>query len=311
LTLDITEAHAGRRLDAVLGGWLPEALGRPLSKSAVRKLIVGGAIRLHGRPLRQAGRPLPPGSRIEAEIDLERLDGRPASRDEPFTLTDESILYEDDSLIAVDKPPGLPAHAAADPERDHLDGAVRRFLAVRGGSSYLGVHQRLDCDTSGVVLFAKRPEANAGLARLFAGRLVVKTYHALTARPRRKPPRAWRSAARLGPAGRGGVAVAPGGMAAETDFRCLEVLARGLLIEARPRTGRKHQVRVHLAAAGLPILGDALYGGATRLGALAVARTMLHAVRLRLPHPLSGRPLTIESAYPEDFERALLALRRG
>jgi 23S rRNA-/tRNA-specific pseudouridylate synthase len=101
-------------------------------------------------------------------------------------------------------------------------------------------------------------------------------------------------------------AVASDGQEAETEFRLLEPLRGGLLVEARPRTGRKHQIRVHLAESGLPMLGDDVYGTPSR----GVPRLMLHALRLSLPHPLSGEPLVIESPYPADFAEVLERLRR-
>jgi 23S rRNA pseudouridine1911/1915/1917 synthase len=99
------------------------------------------------------------------------------------------------------------------------------------------------------------------------------------------------------------------GRLAETELAILERFERGLLVEARPLTGRKHQVRVHLAEAGLPILGDARYGGPTEVAGFAVERPMLHARRLVLPHPVSGSEIAIESAQPADFARVLDALR--
>jgi 23S rRNA-/tRNA-specific pseudouridylate synthase len=153
----------------------------------------------------------------------------------------------------------------------------------------LAVHQRLDQDTSGVVLFVKDPAANAGVAAQFAAHTVEKTYLALTVRPARLPAPRWRAES--------GTAV--------TDFVLVEALPGGLLVEAHPRTGRKHQIRIHLAEAGMPILGDARYGGDT-----AVApRVMLHAARLRLRHPLSGALLSIVSPIPPDFQAVRDALR--
>ena len=172
------------------------------------------------------------------------------------------------------------------------------------------MHQRLDRDTSGVVLFATDPRANEGLARAFAGREVEKTYVALTARPAdRCPDEDSASRRRSRPRGRARARrVAVGGEGAkpaETEVVVREVLADALLVEARPLTGRKHQVRAHLAHAGMPILGDPVYGDA---GGRA-PRLMLHARRLALPHPLTGEPLAIESPLPADFEAVLARLR--
>jgi RluA family pseudouridine synthase len=295
LALTTTEAHRGVRLDHALAAWLPEAVGRPLSKSAIRRLLMAGAVRMGGRPLRRPGLPLGPGMRLEARIDEAKL-ASSGVRDRPAVLDARHVLYEDAALVAVDKPPGLPMHATADATRAHLVGLVEALVASRGGPTpRLGVHQRLDRDTSGVVLFTKDAAANAPLARAFAGREVEKTYLALCRRPKTLPPRAWSS--------RGDVADA----SAETAFRVREVLPGALLVEARPKTGRKHQIRVHLAEARMAILGDDVYG----VGATPEApRILLHAARLALRHPLSGLALVIESPLPADFRRALAALRR-
>jgi len=314
LTLRTTEAHAGRRLDEVLAGWLPGALGRPLSKAKVRRLVMAGAVRVEGRPGRRPGQLLGPGSLVEARIRLDLLADR-TSRDRPFVVSAERVLYEDDRLIAIDKPPGLPTAPTVDPGRPSLFRGVLEYLGERAGrAAYLGLHQRLDRDTSGVVLFAKDPAVNPALARAFAGHEVVKAYHALTRRPARRPPREWRATSPLAVRGRGRsarvAAVRHGGLPAETRFRLTRVLPRGLLVEARPLTGRKHQVRVHLAQAGLPILGDDLYGGRAP-GGLEAPRLMLHASRLELTHPSTGERLVVESPHPEDFRRFLSLLEGG
>lgn len=204
----------------------------------------------------------------------------------PATTPAPTILYADEDLLAVDKPAGLPMHANLDESRPHLVGLL--------GEPYLGIHQRLDRDTSGVVVFARSLRANAGLARQFEQRLVRKSYHALAVR--RPCPKEWRESRPLGdPARKGGPVTVGRGKPAETLFRVLRTLPAALLIEARPLTGRKHQIRAHLAAAGLPLLGDPLYGGPPG------PRALLHACRLELAHPVTGEPLVLESPYPEDF----------
>ena len=303
LTLTTREEHRGLRLDALLAGWLPKALDRPLSKSKLRRLIMVGAIRLDGQPRRRPAQPVRPGARLEATVRLDSLADQ-TTRDTPFLLTPTAVLYEDAALIAVNKPPGLPTAPTVDPARASVFSAVARYLKQRG-SSYVGLHQRLDRDTSGVVLFTKDRAANPGVAGIFARHEVIKSYHALSGRPARLPPDSWVSVSRLGPVGGERVgSVGTGGVAAETRFRLLQALARGLLIEAEPRTGRKHQIRVHLAEAGLAILGDEPYGG----GGMA-PRLMLHARSLALPHPLTGARLVIYCPTPEDFRQALRWLR--
>jgi len=274
----------------------------------VRALVAAGGARVDGVVRREAGRPTRAGEQVEAVVRPHLLRAKAEATDRPFRLGPETILYRDEALLAVDKPPFLPTHAAADPSRPSLVASVLGYLREAAGGVYLAVHQRLDRDTSGVVLFVTDPRANEGLARAFEGREVEKEYVALTARPSSLPRRRFLAAAPLAEPGPGGArrvrVGGPGAKPAETAVLVREVLPRALVVEARPRTGRKHQVRAHLAAAGMPILGDRVYGGGG-----AVPRLMLHARRLRLPHPLTGRPVVIESPLPADFRRVLSRLR--
>jgi RluA family pseudouridine synthase len=211
------------------------------------------------------------------------------------------MLFDDDHLIAVDKPPDLPTHATADPNRPDLVTIVARTVGVNVAD--LGVHQRLDAGTSGVVIFARTPEANQGLARQFEARTVEKVYLAVVdarRRPELAPGDGWVEQAALAADGSGRrarvVAVSTGGQLAETAFRVRARDGERLLVEARPRTGRKHQIRAHLAAARLRIVGDDRYGWSG-----PKTRMMLHAWRLSLAHPVTGEPLEIEAPLPPGF----------
>jgi RluA family pseudouridine synthase len=296
-------AEAGRRLDEWAQEWLGQALGRAVSRTEVRRWIMAGALRMEGAPARRPGMPVLAGRHVDATLrpEVGRKQGPT-----PSTLGPADILFEDAWLVAVSKPAGLPTHETVDPRRPHLVGLLTRLLAHRGadrgrGGVRLGIHQRLDRDTSGVILFSKDRAADASLARQFAERAIVKTYHALTARKEPLPAREWNV--------RHAISTRPGlTQEAETDFRLLETHPRGLLVEARPRTGRKHQIRVHLAEDGLPILGDDRHGRSPDLRPEA-PRLMLHAFRLELRHPSTGLPLVIESPWPADFRRALDHLR--
>jgi 23S rRNA pseudouridine1911/1915/1917 synthase len=306
LDLRVSAADAGARLADALERWLSASLGRPVPRARVRALVAAGQVRVGGAVLKAPGRPLRTGQRVQAAVRPDLLLPRAQRTDRPFSLTERAVLYRDPALLAVDKPPGLPTHATADPSRPSLVGHVERYLREAGRAAYVGVHQRLDRDASGVVLFAIDPRANAGLARAFDERRVEKTYLALVARPAVVPR--GRVVVRRPVRAAGGKASRPreeAAKAAETEILVREVLADALLVEAKPRTGRRHQVRVHLAQAGMPILGDAVYGGA---GGRA-PRLMLHAHRLALPHPLTGEPLAIESPPPEDFASLLARLR--
>jgi 23S rRNA pseudouridine1911/1915/1917 synthase len=304
--------EAGRRLVDILREWLRERLSDEVPMARVRALVASGGVRVDGDVVRAPGRPLRRGEHVEALLDPEQLRARARLVDRPFELTADRVLFLDEALIAVDKPPGLPTHATADPSRPSLVGHVERFLESRGVRATLAVHQRLDRDTSGVVVFGLDSRANEGLARAFAERLAEKRYLALTATPREPLPPRLRVSAAIGAATAGQPSVrvgGPGARAAVTDVIVREDLDGALLVEARPLTGRRHQVRVHLAHAGVPILGDELYGRADP----RVPRLMLHAWRLGLKHPITGEPLRLEAPIPSDFA-ALLAThqkRRG
>jgi 23S rRNA pseudouridine1911/1915/1917 synthase len=300
-------AHAEKRLDAVLAEWLPGALGRPVSKAKVRKLIMAGAVLVNGTRTRLASMALKAGVTIEVHVDPVKLFEDLTARDKKFELTPDRILFEDDDLLVVNKPPGLPSQPTLDETRDNLLAAVTRFLVKRYGQKpYVGVHQRLDRDTSGVVLFTKSRRVNAAVADAFSQHNVVKVYQAVTVAGPSK--REWSIRNYIGKVSSKAKrakygAVPSGGERAETSFRLIEKYSRGNWIEAVPKTGRTHQIRVHLAECGLPIVGDDLYGvgGSGRL--------MLHAGELKFPHPLSGLEIAVKSPLPADFKEILKRMK--
>jgi len=230
----------------------------------------------------------------------------------PVELTARRILHEDSELLGVDKPPGLVAHATVDPRRDHLVAAVSRYLRARDGEvGHLAQIHRLDRDTSGVVLFSRVPALDGVLGAAFAERRVEKVYLAVV---RERPDAPFPDgtteldaylAPRKGPGGRT-LAVRSGGKPARTRVRALERAEGRVLIEARPLTGRTHQIRVHLAELGFPILGDELYGGQER----DTKRLLLHALRLELPHPTRGERVCVEAPPPRAFLQRFAGLAR-
>jgi RluA family pseudouridine synthase len=304
--------HEGRRLDHVLSEWLPAAVGRPVSRARTRALILAGAVYLNGKRVRIASKELRARAIVEAFVDPRKLQTEAEASDRPWSLETGDILFEDDHLIAVNKPYGLPTQPTVDEARRNLFAEVRSFLKKRdGGEGYAGLHHRLDRDTSGVVLFTKKKEANAGVAKLFAEHLARKTYWALCEVTQGAPlPDAWTVKNHLGrdrnaPGKQSRFcSVRAGGNYAETEFRVLERLGRTAWVEARPVTGRTHQIRVHLSEAGLPILGDATYGHRA-----TAPRLMLHAACLTFPHPILSVESRIESPMPEDFLQCLQQLR--
>lgn len=211
------------------------------------------------------------------------------------------ILYEDDAVIALDAPEGVPSQSADPTHPDDLVHRLKVFLRDRDGSEpYLGSHQRLDQDTSGVILYALDKRANKSLAAQFEGRAVDKRYVAVV--------EGWSGGGRRLEhqlvRGRDGntVVAGPRDRRAKRAVTHVEVLERAggrALLALRIETGRTHQIRAQLAASGAPILGDRLYGGAR------APRLMLHAARLSLRHPLEDTPLAIDAPTPPSFLRAL------
>lgn len=232
----------------------------------------------------------------------------------------ERILFEDEWLIVVDKPAGVPTQPTLDARRASVHSTLATFLREREGREpYLGLQHRLDRDTSGVLLFTRNPGANAGVTALFAEKNVRKTYLAIAVAGTGAPG-AWEVANHLAVVGRVGKAsrfgaVRSGGDAARTSFRVVERLSGALLVEASPYTGRTHQIRVHLAESGHPILGDPLYGGPTYLrgsgggGMVGAPRVLLHASGLEFAHPMTQALMKVTCPPPEDFDQCLRTLR--
>ncbi len=212
-----------------------------------------------------------------------------------FELTSAHVRHDAAGLLVVSKPAGLAVHATLDPARPHLAGAVLSWVQARGGA-HAALHHRLDVDTSGLVLFATDPALNAAISEMFSAHTIDKRYRAVV-RPRRQPPDdAWTVESFLG-RDKGSKAtryraVHSGGKKAITNFRVLERRGDGtVLLDARPVTGRAHQIRVHCAEAGWPIVGDRFYGDGEG------PRLMLHAQRLRFEHPRGG---TVDVLDPGD-----------
>lgn len=307
LACRVGDDQRDRRLDQFLAEALPRQ-GETLSRRRIRRLIDAGAVYVDGRRVRVASKRVRPAARVEVWIGE-----APAAT--AIRLDAGRVLFEDDDLIAVDKPPGMPAQATVTDAVHDLFHQLRRHLAERDGRTpYLALHHRLDRGTSGVMLFAKRREINRALAQTFSRQRVRKLYHALAVITTAEPPAgAWTVTNRLSPpqATGGGprrvVAVAAGGRVAETEFRPLRWLPGVLWLEAVPKTGRTHQIRVHLADSGLPVLGDPLYGR-DAVPRIPAPRLMLHAMSLTLEHPSTGGPLCIESPLPDDFREEVRRL---
>jgi 23S rRNA pseudouridine1911/1915/1917 synthase len=294
LALRVGPGDAGERLDrfiAARGG---------VSRGLARRTLEAGGVFLDGRRCKVAGRAVRAGQRVVVNLAEGGREAPPAGE-----LERARVLFSDQHLVAVDKPAGV----AAQPTLTHDRGALPDLLGRLLGEEVRVVH-RLDRETSGVTLLARTREAAAALAEAFRTGAPAKTYLALAARAP-DPPQG-RIDAPLGrdPSHPGLRAVVPSGEPAATRYRTLRVGPAGAaLVECRPETGRTHQIRVHLASLGAPLLGDPRYGGPRRVGEVAVPRLMLHALRLEIDHPATGERLAFAAPLPEDFaavERALV-----
>jgi 23S rRNA pseudouridine1911/1915/1917 synthase len=291
ISLTVEPGDARERLDRFIAG------RGGISRSLARRVLEVGGVFVDGKRCKVAARGVHPGQLVEVNVDEEAAAaaGTPA-----VALERARLLYVDEQLCAVDKPAGVLAQATRATER----GALPELCATLLGAPVHVVH-RLDRETSGVTLLGRTSGAAAALGEAFRRGDVHKTYLALCARPPHPPEGV--VDAPLGPVpGRPGLhRVAPGGDPAVTRYRTLAVAdppGEVALVEARPETGRTHQIRVHLAHVGAPILGDPRYGGPRRHGDREVPRVMLHAARLELPHPLTGAPLAVAAPLPPDFE---------
>lgn len=224
-------------------------------------------------------------------------------------LLDHAVVYLDDALLVLDKPPGLPVHATLDPGRDHLLAAAARLLARRGlEAAGLGLGHRLDVGTSGLIAVGRRPEVTARLAAQFADRTVQKVYLALTVRvdplPDGKLEVRNHLAANKTRRGPPMIAVRSGGDRAWTSLTVVQASGQAVHWQAQLHSGRRHQIRAHLSGLGMPLVGDVDYASP-----LTASRPMLHATRLCLAHPLTGAALGFSAPLPQDYLAA--AVRYG
>ena len=293
LTLQVAASDAGTRLDlfiATRGG---------ISRGLARRALDAGGVFLDGRRCKRASRAVCEGQAVV--VNLEE-GGRASAL--PAPLERCRILYADEHLVAVDKPPFVPAQPTLTTDRGTLPELVSSLL----GAPVTLVH-RLDRETSGVTVLARTRDAAAALSEAFRAGSPRKTYLALTARA--PSPLQGVLDLPLGPdpLRPGKRRVVAGGEAAVTRYETLRQGAGGAaLVSCSPETGRTHQIRAHLAHAGAPLLGDPRYGGPRQVLGTNVPRVMLHARRLTLEHPATKDELALEAPVPEDFRAVLRAL---
>jgi len=305
-TVRVDAEHAGQRLDNFLA-----ARFRQVPRSRLYRSLRSGEVRVNKGRAR-------PDYRL-AEGDLVRLPplGTPA-RAVPASpgaalraLLAGAVLLEDDDLLVLDKPGGLAVHGGS----GRSLGVIEALRALRPGCRFLELVHRLDRDTSGCLLIAKRRPALLELHRALREGEVDKRYRTLLmGRWRGGGRRVDGRLLRRG-SGRHGermVRVDDAGRAASTAFTPLAVSAQASYMEARPRTGRTHQIRVHASSLGMPVAGDPRYGdrgfNAELRAGHGLARLFLHAVSLRFVHPVRGEPVTVRAPLPAELGRVLASL---
>jgi 23S rRNA pseudouridine1911/1915/1917 synthase len=323
LELVVGADAAGQRLDAFLAHELPK-----YSRVQFRKVIGAGGVTVNGQGTKVAHR-LAAGDRIAIVLPPMNAAG-PNPENIPL-----DILYEDEHIIAVNKPPGMVVH----PARGHWAGTLAsalsfhfRQLSTAGGATRPGIVHRLDRDTSGVMVVAKTDPMHYALAAQFEARTTEKEYFAITAGvPDRDRDHIERPIG-IHPQQREKMAIRAGHMTsreAETFYEVLERFAGFAAVKVLPKTGRTHQIRIHLAHIGCPVLCDKLYGGRAAItraelrrqtthssarpndDEVILNRQALHAARIKLAHPATKEPIEFKAPLPADLQAVLNELRRS
>ncbi|MBK1616553.1 RluA family pseudouridine synthase [Rubrivivax gelatinosus] len=285
----VDAALHGERLDRVL-----VTLAGEFSRSHLQHLIELGHVQVDGQRAATASRRVRVGQRIE--LELVPTDESRAFRAQPMAL---AVLYEDEHLLVLDKPAGLVVHPAPGNWSGTLLNGLLAHHAAAATLPRGGIVHRLDKDTSGVMMVGKTLPAVTALVRDIAARDVHRRYLALA----HGTVASQRVDAPIGrdPAVRVRMAVVASGKPARTDVECLATFEGISAVRCILHTGRTHQIRVHLASRGHPLVADAVYGGRAALG---LVRQALHAVRLELAHPVTREPLVFQCAPPPDFSAA-------
>lgn len=315
-------APEGGRLDKVLALAFPE-----VSRQRFQALIAEGAVSVEGKPVTEARRKVKPGDSLSVHLP-EAAPAEPAAETIPL-----SIVYEDRDVVVIDKPPGLVVHPGAGNETGTLVNALLAHcgesLSGIGGVRRPGIVHRLDKDTSGLLVVAKNDQAHHCLSEQFAahgrdGRLERSYLAIVWGVPERRQGTIATGIDRS-TANRQKMAVSRSANAREavTHYEVLETFGIppvASLVRCILETGRTHQIRVHMAHVGHPLLGDSVYGSGYRTSAKKLSdraqraledlnRQSLHAATLGFEHPRTGKPMRFDSALPDDFSNLLTALR--
>lgn len=291
----VADTFAGLRLDQFLA-----ECSDKFSRNLAKRLVDIGAVHLEGRRVRRCSQPVSAGDSVEVFIDNQPLD--------PMKLDKERILFRDQDLIVIDKPAGMATQPAPSRYQGTVYAELQNLLIDprrKGHRPSIGMVQRLDRDTTGVMVFSIHQRAHKRLTEAFREREIDKVYWALIAgRPQHDQGRFCSLLARRRSTNLM-VSVARGGKPAETHYRLLQTMGQVSLVEVRLLTGRSHQIRAHFSEAGLPLLGDVAYGGPHMFNQLTVSRQMLHSRELSFSHPVTGGKLSFTAPLPADFSAVL------
>jgi len=290
-SFEVDESLHGQRLDKAMVVHAPE-----FSRSHLQTLIDRGLVRVDGVAASSASRKLRLGQSVAMEL-------RPTEESRAFVAQamNLNVIFEDDHLLVIDKPAGLVVHPAPGNWQGTL---LNGLLARHADASRLaraGIVHRLDKDTSGLMVVARTLEAMTVLARAIAAREVRREYLALVHGEVSAVPFEIDAPIGRDPVSRIRMAVVSGGRPSRTGVTRIGFDGAVSAVRCRLHTGRTHQIRVHLASRGHPLVGDALYGGRPALG---MSRQALHAVRLGFVHPVTGRPVDLEAPLPTDMADA-------
>ncbi|MCU0491656.1 MAG: RluA family pseudouridine synthase [Chloroflexaceae bacterium] len=286
---------------------LHEVLASHVAAAVAGPMLARGGIWLDGVRVNDGATPVPPGALLVLRYP-------PAEGYREVELTDADLLYEDAWIVALHKRAGWYSGATPWDTQGNALAAVGRFLARRDGvKPPLHLAHQLDRDTSGVLLISRNPEANAPLYKAFSSSTIEKVYRCVCTGEPTEDAFELRTGHGRGASGRWRVypleeigQVLPGGSRvklAHSLFHVERRLGGAALVTARLHTGRTHQIRLHMAAAGYSLLGDTRYGGPASFGGQHVPFHMLHAEWLRLNHPLSGERLELHAPLPAHFKR--------
>ena len=297
ITLTLEPSHCGQRLDKVVAGLVPQ-----FSRSRLQQWFDEGHIMVDGKPAK--GKSTAYGDETIVVVP------QPAPEDTAYTpeAIALDIVYEDDAIIVINKPAGLVVHPGSGNWSGTLLNGLLHHCPQLVSVPRAGIVHRLDKDTSGLMVVAKTLEAHTDLVRQLAARTVAREYVAVA---RGDVTRATIVDAPIGrhPIQRTTMAVVAKGKPARTHVKVIERFGAATLLRCTLETGRTHQIRVHLAAIGHPLVGDPSYGPGHAAGMPAFARQALHATRLTLVHPVSRKTMTWDSPPPNDLAGLIEQLR--